>query len=198
VSILVEGWAGGAGGSGVAATTSGQVSLGAGGGSGGYFRKWYAVAPAQGTYAIGAAGAAGANTGANNSNMNGGNTTFTDGTTLCTAFGGTGAPAALATGTAAGFILGGTGGAISTNGDVNIAGLPGGPAHRCVNTGLANQGLSGEGGGPGGGIGRITSGAGVAGSCPGAGGGGALGLSGAAAAIGGAGVAGKIVVWEYS
>lgn len=201
VSILVEGWAGGGGGCGVAAAGAGAISMGPGGGSGGYFRKWYVVAPATGTYAIGAAGTAGNNAGA--AAGNGGNTTFTDGTTLCTANGGTGGPGFTASGTTALYGIGGAGGAISTNGDLNLAGEAGGTCERVVNTGLANQGIGGAGGdspfGSGGGSSRVTTGAGNnAATNSGAGGGGALALSSGAANVGGTGGAGRIIVWEYS
>ncbi|HVQ52654.1 MAG TPA: hypothetical protein VMS92_21675, partial [Mycobacterium sp.] len=177
--IMVELVGAGGGGGGVAAAAAGQIALAVGGGSGGYAARFYANPPAACTYAIGAAGVAGNNAGAVAGT--GGATTFTDGTTLVTANGGIGAPASIATGTTDVWSLGGAGAAISTNGNVNQGGQPGDPANRCVNTGLANQGISGSGGpGPWGGqgIGRITTGAGnnaVANS--GAGGGGALALA---------------------
>lgn len=195
VSIMVEGWAGGGGGGGAGTAAANQASCGAGGGSGGYFKKWYAVAPSSGTYAIGAAGTAGATTPA--AGGDGGDTTFTDGTTLCTAKGGKGGPFQATNGAALN-IVGGAGGAVSTNGDINLGGFAGGSAESGAGSGAAGRAWSGNGGGPGGGAGIITSGAGTTASGPSGGGGGALALSSAAAAAGGAGGAGKITVWEYS
>lgn len=193
-SILVKGQAAGGGGGGTATASSNNASASSGGGSGGYFEKWYAVAPASGTYAIGAAGTAGSTGGAGG---DGGDTTFTDGTTLCTAKGGKGGPVG-ASNTASNVIsIGGSGGAVSTNGDLNRGGEPG-QGSFTNGSGASGRNVSGAGGGPGGGIGRTTTGAGVAASGAGGGGGGALALTSGTGATGGAGGAGEIVVWEYS
>jgi len=198
----VRGWAGGGGGGGVTAAAAGQAVAAAGGGSGGYFERVYAITTT-GTYAIGGAGTAGANTGAVAGT--GGNTTFTDGTTLCTAFGGVGAPAVIASGITAAVVLGGAGGAISTNGNLNVPGSPGGLGWRINNTGLTGQAIGGRGAAStgsatgSGGQERIASGAGNAATgTQGAGGGGAVALASGAAAIGGAGAQGMIIVDEFT
>ena len=198
----VRGWAGGGGGGGVTAAAAGQAVAAAGGGSGGYFERVYAITTT-GTYAIGGAGTAGANTGAVAGT--GGNTTFTDGTTLCTAFGGVGAPAVIASGITAAVVLGGAGGAISTNGNLNVPGSPGGLGWRINNTGLTGQAIGGRGAAStgsatgSGGQERVASGAGNAATgTQGAGGGGAVALASGAAAIGGAGAQGMIIVDEFT
>ena len=198
----VRGWGAGGGGGGVAAAAAGQISMAVGGGGGAYFERLYtALGAGPFTVAVGGGGVAGANTGALAGG--GGNTTFTDGTTLCTALGGQGAPAFIATGTTAVMNLGGAGAAIATNGQINRGGAHGGPCWRVVNTGLANQGLSGDGApgplGGGQGQGRITSGAGNSATAnSGAGGGGALALASGAAAVGGTGGAGELVIFEFA
>ena len=196
-AIVVEGWAAGGGGGGVAATSAGQASLAAGGGSGGYFCHRYSAMAGTGTYTVSNAGgtAGGAST---SSGGTGSDTTFTDGSTLLTAKGGVGAAAGLATAAATGVIIGGAGGAISTNGNIRNIGGTGGSVAIRTGTGGANTCYSGAGGGPNGGDGRGTSGAGQDAKGPGGGGGGALGLASASAAAGGAGGPGLIIVWEYS
>lgn len=200
-SIVVECIGGGGGGGGTVLAGAGLCAMGGGGGGGGgYARRYYANPPQGCTIAIGAAGVAGANTGALAGN--GGATTFTDGTTLMTANGGTGSPAQIAAGAAAAVTLGGAGAVISTNGNVNWAGTEGENGLRFA-AGAANQGL-GAGGGPGpmgggGGASRITSGNGNnAVANTGGGGGAALALTGAAAATGGTGAAGVIIISEYT
>lgn len=197
-SILVEGQGGGGGGGGCIAGTP-SMTLGAGGGAGTYGRRWYATAPASGTYAIGAAGTAGANTGAVAGN--GGNTTFTDGTTLMTLPGGAGAPTnGLSTASNAGprMSLGGAGGAASTNSDLNNVGEPGCGAVQLS----ATVGMSGDGGGGlwgGQGQGKIASAAGAnARANSGAGGGGGVSIGAGAAVVGGAGGSGWLIVWEFA
>lgn len=87
------------------------------GGSGAYFEKIITVTPGTAyTYAIGAAG--GSQTTAGTAGINGGDTTFSDGVTTCTASGGTGGANSVAVSS---FVSGGT----ATNGDINIPGSSG-------------------------------------------------------------------------
>lgn len=196
--ILVELWGGGGGGGGSAIGTAANAGCGGGGGSGGYARRFYNPAPASGTFAIGAGGAAGANTGA--AAGNGGSTTFTDGTTLVTALGGTGAPAQFAVGATAAIGLGGAGAAASTNSNLSGgSGQAGGCAIRISGT----AGVQGGGGGStslgGGGQERVTQGTGNAAIAnSGSGGGGAVAIGAVAAVVGSTGAAGVIFVWEFS
>jgi hypothetical protein len=197
-SILVEGMGGGGGGTGCVLAAAGQTTAGSGGGSGTYGRRWYPVAPATGTYAIGAAGTAGANTGLTAGN--GGATTFTDGTTLLTLPGGFGAPAGVVSTSSSaspGISLGGAGGGAATNADLTTRGQPGGMA---MALGALSVGSGAGGAGPvgGQGPGRITAGVGQSALAnSGAGGAGGAAIS-SAAVTGGAGGTGWIIVWEYA
>lgn len=191
-TIIVEGRGGTGGGGGAIAAAAGNMSIASGGGTGGGFRKKY-VNPGACTYACGAAGAAGANTGAVAGT--GGDTTFTDGTTLCTAKGGVGAPAGIGNTAANGVVVGGAGGAISTGGDQNWGGQQGYSAMCTGGGGVAGRAISGGGGGLGGGDGLGAAGAGTAAKSVGGGGGGALALTGTGPFAGGAGFAGEILVW---
>ena len=198
---IVEGWGGGGGGGGSVIGTAANSGMGGGGGSGGYFRRQYnIVGGGTGTVAIGAAGAAGANTGAVAGS--GGNTTFTDGTTLCTANGGVGAPAQVAVAATFSVSLGGAGAAISTNGQMNTKGVNGGNATRMVNAAVATPVISGAGGAtPLGGEGqaRTTQGAGNAAQAnTGSGGAGGVAIGAVAAVTGGAGGTGLIVITEFA
>ena len=119
-NIFVRLQAGGGGGGGCASVASSGAAAG-GGGAGGYAEKTFAVSPLTGyTYAIGGAGAG--NSGA--AGGNGGNTTFAVGATTVTANGGTGAGLATGTTTLTAW-AGGSGGTVSTNGDLNDAGVSG-------------------------------------------------------------------------
>ncbi|HWQ60489.1 MAG TPA: hypothetical protein VN420_05105, partial [Candidatus Fimivivens sp.] len=187
---VVEMWGGGGAGGGVSATASGA---GGGGGAGGYARYYLTAVSGTYTYSIGSGGTgnSGATGGA------GGNTTFVDGGTTVTAYGGSGG-IYVAGSTTAKPALGGAGGVVSVNGHINGAGVPGYSGQ----TGAATVAASGAGGSTqlgGGGAGRNTSGAGNAAVAnTGSGGAGAACVtSGAAAAAGGAGSAGRIVITEY-
>lgn len=93
--------------------------------------------------------------------------------------------------------VGGAGGAVSTNGDVNGAGAPGGMGIRF--TGLIIGG-SGQGGSTvfgGGGASKGSAGTGIDGAGYGAGGGGGAVQNGSGAVAGGAGTQGCWVVEEY-
>ncbi|NTW75720.1 MAG: hypothetical protein HGB34_02350 [Candidatus Moranbacteria bacterium] len=187
---VVEMWGGGGAGGGVSATASGA---GGGGGAGGYARYYLTAVSGTYTYSIGNGGTgnSGATGGA------GGNTTFVNGGTTVTAYGGSGG-IYVAGSTTAKPALGGAGGVVSVNGHINGAGVPGYSGQ----TGAATVAASGAGGSTqlgGGGAGRNTSGAGNAAVAnTGSGGAGAACVtSGAAAAAGGAGSAGRIVITEY-
>lgn len=193
-TIIVE-LVGGGGGGGGANTAATSAAVGSGGSGGGYAKRAFAVQPnTTYTYAIGAAGAAGAAAGGNGTA--GGNTTFTVSGTTVTANGGpfgTGSAAAATPLT----IAGGAAPAISTNGDINGSGQPGGASER-QNATIA---FSGKGGGSifgGGGVSRIAQSAGATGTGFGAAGSGGCCINGGAAAAGAAGVAGVIIVQEYT
>jgi hypothetical protein len=192
-TLLVQCWGGGGGGGG-AAQAGASSAAGSGGGSGGYAEKLI-DATSFGTYlyTIGAAGGGGA-AGANNGTA-GGNTTFDDLGATVTAKGG-----GLGNGQAAGAVVatvnGGAGAAVSTGGDVNGGGMPGG-AGITFNGTAAYSGAGGSTSVGGGGFGAVTERNGVAGSGRGSGGGGGCCL-GSTARSGGAGTAGLIVVSEFS
>jgi hypothetical protein len=195
---IVRGWAGGGGGGGVA-TTATTNAFGGGGASGGYFERLYSIngALATGTFAIGGGGTAGANTGGTGGT--GGNTTFTDGTTLCTANGGLGGVGMTAANTNL-VALGGSAGAVSTNGNVNGAGSPGGYGFRLVGA-VAGDGVSGSGASSalgGGGTAKNAGGAGSNATGFASGGGGAAQVANSSAAVGGTGSGGIIIVEEFS
>jgi hypothetical protein len=184
---------GGAGGGGCTSVASAAAAAG-GGGGGSEAEKTFSTGPsATVNYVIGAAGngvsgAAGANATA---------TTVTFGGVTVTAPGGTGGPVATAT-TALTARLGGAGGVLSTNGDVNGAGQAGAPGVILIVTGAI--GVSGAGGSSmfgGGGNGIVAAGNGVNALGFGAGGGGAL-TGASAVRTGGNGTAGLLVVDEYT
>lgn len=189
VRIRMVGAGGGGGG---ASGANSSVGAAAGGGSGGYLEKWIFNVSGSYTYSIGTAGTAGANTGGTGGN--GGNTTFVNGGTTYTAFGGVGGLGQTA-GTALAITVGGDGGAVSTNGDVNSGGSPGANGIRLSGT----VGVSGGGAGSqfgGGGKPLNAAGAGVDGSGYGSGGGGALSTANTNRA-GGAGKQGVIIIEEF-
>jgi len=194
-AIVIQMVGGGGGGSGVTAAAS-QFSLGSGGGSGGYAEKYFTNISGNYTYAIGAAGVGGDN----NVGGNGGNTTFTGpGNITITAYGGTGGTR-IDTGTATANVAGGNGGVLSTYGDINTTGQPGGMAYRISNT-TTYMGYSGFGapsyfGGGGNLKTQATMGDGINASSYGAGGGGAI-FSGEGTGDGGNGGQGIIIIWEY-
>lgn len=191
--IRVRLQAGGGGGGGVA--TAAVSGGGAGGGSaGGYAEKTFAVTPGGTyTYAVGTAGTA---SGAFASNGGvGGNTTFTVGGTTVTTVGGNGGIGITAA--VAIDAIGGAAPAISTNGDLNATGAPGGPgasvsATVCL-SGAGGSSLFGAGGNA-----FNTQNAGSPATGNGAGGSGGCCVNGGASVGGGAGTAGLICVDEYS
>jgi hypothetical protein len=191
--ILARMIAAGGGGGGVTGAAS-SVGAGGGGGGGSYAEKWFTVTPSTGyTCAVGAGGTAGVATGGTGGT--GGNTTLTVGGTTVTCNGGTGG-VNLNAGTAVGVADGGAGGAISTNGDVNIQGSAGGYAIRLSST-VGSSGAGGNGwNGHGGADCQTVAAAGLAGGL-GAGGSGGISTANTNRA-GGAGGNGLIVIEEYA
>lgn len=183
---------GGGGGGGGASGAASSVGAAGGGGGGGLAIKYINNVSGTYTYAIGAGGTAGANTGGNGGA--GGNTTFANGATTITAFGGAGGIGQV-TGTAAAFVLGGAGAAVSTNGDLNAGGSPGIMAYRVSGT-LGYSGTGGDSEYGGAGQGLTTAGAGSNATGFGSGGGGALSTANTARA-GGTGAPGAIIAIEY-
>jgi hypothetical protein len=188
--IWIRMWGGGGAGGGCNNTAG---CAGGGGGSGGYAEYFLTGVTGTYTYAIGGGGAGvvSANGGA------GGNTTFNTGVTTITAFGGGGGT--FVAGTAAiKFVLGGAGGAISTNGHVNGAGVPGelGLTSTINTVVMSGSGASTALGG--GGIGRSTTGNGNAAVAnTGSGGSGAAKTVAAGTNSGGNGAAGVIIITEF-
>lgn len=200
-TIFVRVLGAGGGSTGCANSAGGQITVGGGGASGAYAERTFVASSLTSTYTIGAGGTAGANTGA--AAGTGGSTTFTHGGVTVTCPGGTGAPLnttagmAGASGATVGSTPGGAPGAVSTNGDVNFGGSPGGIGLRF--SGTAAQSGAGAGGPFGGaGIGRTTQGAGNAASGPGAGAGGGLSINAGGAVSGAAGGGGLIIVEELT
>lgn len=191
VRILAAGGAGGGG-----ATVASQAAAGSGGGGGGYAEKeWAVVGNTAYAYTIGVGGTVGA-AGANPGNA-GGNSTFVGpGPVTVTALGGAGG-IGMAAGTTVLAANGGSGGLISTNGDLNGAGYPGENSTRSSGL-LACSGSGGSSKFGGGGASRITQGNGLIGTAFGAGGSGGCVLNGGAATTGGAGTNGLIIVEEYA
>ena len=191
--IKIRGVGGGGGGAGCTSVAS-AASFGGGGGGAGYVEKTFSVTPnTTYAYTIGAAGtnASGAAGG------NGGNSTFVVGGVTVTAFGGGGAPVATATTTMPTAYLGGAGGAVSTNGDLNAAGEPGAYGNVTAITPVGNSGTGGSSIWGGGGQALLAAGAGLGATGFGAGGGGAA-TGASTARAGGAPTAGAWVVDEFS
>lgn len=192
--IMVRLQAGGGGGGGVD-TAAASGGAGGGGGAGGYAEKLFSVSPSTAyAYTCGAAGVAGANTGGTGGT--GGDSTFIVGGTTVTAKGGLGG-VGMANGTTPLSALGGAPSPISTNGDFNGSGAPGGWSYR--STGLIST--SGNGGScafGSGGAAFITLHNGAPGNGFGGGGSGGNNINNGGAVTGGAGLAGCIIVEEYS
>lgn len=187
--ILIRMWGAGGGGGGCSAASG---CAGGGGGSGGYAE--YHLTGVTGTYAyvIGTAG-----TGVSGAAGNAGTaTTFNTGATTITANGGAGGT--FTAGTAAiKFMLGGAGGVISTNGNVNGAGTPGGFGQTSATVTLIVSGAGGSTALGGSGNSRTSTGVGNAAIAnTGSGGGGAAATT-AVAGAGGSGAAGIIIITEY-
>lgn len=188
-AIDVEGWGPGGGGAG-AANAAASASVGGGGSSGGYFRKLIAPPAATYVYTVGGKGTGGV------SGANGGNgaadTTFG----ALTAKAGLGGVFQAAAATAL-LTLGGDKPVLSTGGDINGTGTPGGVSNR-VNATIAVSGIGGATSLGGAGNGRITQGAGSSANAnTGSGGGGAASINAGGVATGGDGADGLIVVTEH-
>lgn len=193
--------AGGGGGGADCGDTAANSAAG-GGGGGGTAIKFYTKAEigTSATYALGAGGTAGANTGTNGGN--GGNSTFTANgtyTTTLTGNGGGFGTGLLTSGQADTIQLGGAGGSAS-GGDINVSGNDGGAGF----TQLATSALGGTGAGAifggGGDGGKATTNVAVAGTTAvtyGGGGGGAVCRNVTTGAAGGAGAQGFIWITEY-
>ena len=190
--IFVEAVGGGGGGGGAAGGAS-NCAAGAGGQGGAYAARLYTgLGAGPFTYAIGAGGTAGANTGGTGGT--GGSTTFTDGTTLLTVPGGAGGSGmASSTANAA---LGGSGGSAPTNGQIAIQGAPGKSSWVYNTPGLAMAGEGGNsqlgGGAPMGAFNAV----GVTGQAYGGGASGGISALSATGQAGGVGGAGAIRIWE--
>ena len=180
---------GGGGGGGGCGTTG---LAGGGGSAGGYAEGSTATIPsASWSIAIGAAGTAGVSGASQTDGGAGGNTTISNGTTTTTAFGGPGGVASTST-TQGVSVAGGAAPAVSTNGDVNSSGEPGGRGINLTTTAC----VTGQGGsGPFGAGGRSKSvgSAGDTGIGYGAGGSGAS----VSSSNGGAGTAGILILEEW-
>ena len=111
--IKIRGVAGGGAGGG---TTTSSYQVGGGGGAGSYAEKTFAVLPSTAYAYTCGAGGTGVSGGTGNS---GANSTFVVGATTVTCNGGIGAAAGSP------YAIGAAGGAVSTNGDVNVAGAAG-------------------------------------------------------------------------
>lgn len=191
-TVRIELLGGGGGGGGVLASGGGRAGSGGGGGAGGYLIKTFSGVTGTYTVTVGAGGAGGVN-GTNGGN--GGSTTFVNGGTTYTAFGGTGGTFMLAVNNAGDNVAGGAGAVVSTNGDINGAGAPGlyGTSVNGANGSSGNGGSTLYGGG---GVGISASGAGIAGAGFGAGGSGAFDIINTSR-TGGAGKGGVIIIYEY-
>ena len=188
---------GGGGGGGVTGAATPAGAMGAGGGSGGYCEKWVTATGALAlTYTVGVNGTGGSTAGGNG-NPGTASTIAVSGTTY-TGQGGSGG-LGMTTGTSVIINIGGVGGAVSTNCDINAAGANGLFAWRTAGaTGLSGSGGESQWGRSG--LGRThTGGAGTGNDAIGygAGGGGALTIS-AVNRPGGGGAPGLIVIEEYS
>jgi hypothetical protein len=191
--IIIQMWGGG--GAGGSCTAAAGCASG-GGGSGGY--AYYYLTGVTGTYAytIGTAGAAVAGA----AGGNGGNTTFVNGGTTVTAYGGTGG-GFTAGSSATKYTAGGAGGIVSTNGTINAAGVPGGWGSTSATATIGATGSGGSTSLGGGGVGKVYSSAaavaGVAAVANTGSGGSGGGTGTTTVAAGGAGAAGIIIIWEY-
>ena len=191
-------WGAGAGGGGAAAGAAGQNAVAGGGESGAPAFYVTTTIPATWTYAIGAKGTGGANTGT--SGTNGGDTTFSDGTTTVTAQGGRAGTGG--TSSASAQSIGGGSGATASNGTVNGAGTPGGngfalasgasPVMRGAG-GASSWGGNGRGGGV---VSGSSAGNNATGYASGGSGAGAAASSGSGA-VGGDGFQGIIILEEW-
>lgn len=193
--IIVELVGGGGGGEPVGPITSVQLAMGQSGGSGGYARKTFTGISGTYTYTIGAGGCY-----YGCSVPNGGNTSFTGpGSVTVTAYGGSAANTGSG-GTSLIILNGAPGGSISTNGDINVAGNPGGLSVAQNAGGATGPGGASVFGGPGAGVSvtayQTTPGNDATGY--GSGGSGAIGYGSGPLVYGGSGKQGIIIVSEFN
>ncbi len=192
-TIVIRGVAGGGGGGGCTSVSSAAAG-GGGGSAGGYAEKTFTVTPNTAyAYTCGALGAGGISL----IGTAGTDSTFVVGATTVTCKGGIGGPVGTAVTTLSAY-PGAAAPAVSTNGDTNSSGAPGGPGIVVVvATPLGVGGAGGSGPFGAGGNGIAAVGTGTAGTGHGSGGGGAL-TGATAGRTGGAGTAGMWIVDEYS
>lgn len=192
--------AAGGGGTGAVNSSAAQITLGAGGASGGHLYHSFTSVSGTSNVTIGAAGAAGANTGA--AAGNGGDSTVVHNGVTVVAKGGPGAPTnttagmAGVTGTTFAASPGALPPAVSTGADFNGGGAEGGIGLRFSGT----VGQSGNGGAcifGGAAPGRTTQGAGNTAIGKGGGGGGGLSTAAGGAVVGGAALGGFVIFWEF-
>jgi hypothetical protein len=191
-TVFIRGVAGGGGGGGVSSGSANGAA--GGGGAGSYLEKTFSIVASAGTgytFTVGGGGT-GASGAAGN---NGTNSTFVYNSVTYTCNGGTGGPLDTSSAGLQGK-LGGAGGTVSTNGDLNATGDNG----QAGNVDLTAAGISGNGGSSpfgGGGLGIAASGTGNNGGGYGAGGSGGLSTT-SGARTGGNGTGGLWIVEEYS
>ena len=186
---FMECWGAGGGGGGVSAAAN-SAGAGAGGGTGGYSAKWVTTLASSYSIGVGASGASGAeNAGTGGT---GGSTLISTVISAAGGVGGTGQAAST-------FLLpaaAGAGGAVTTGGDINVAGNPGFPGIRLSATSC----IGGNGGATQlGGAGQGSAGDAVGGDAQantGSGGGGATSNS-ATSRAGGAGGSGVAILTFY-
>lgn len=178
----------GGGGGGAATSGGGNAAIGGSGGAGGYSKKIFTAATIGASQAItiGAAGTAG--TAGNNAGGNGGTTSIG---ALISSTGGNGG--AGSTNSTAASYSGGTGGS-GSGGDFNTTGNAGSPG--ISNSTIVMGGNGGSSFFGGGGIGRVTAGAGNTANSYGGGGSGGV-TANSAQQAGGAGQAGIVIITEF-
>jgi hypothetical protein len=192
-AILVE-VIGGGGGGGSADGAASSAGAGGGGGSGGYASKLYIFPASSYSVTVGTGGAGGVAQANGATGTAGNDSVFDTAGSPVTAKGGAGGSASGTAASTVAAVAGGAGGAVSTGGDVNCGGNPGGPGIRLA----AAQEVGGNGGSSvlgGGGAGTVNATGGNA-TNYGAGGGGA-GTNGNTDRAGGNGSQGVIIVTEY-
>jgi hypothetical protein len=194
-SATVELWGGGGAGGNAQGANPLNYSVGSGGGAGGYAR--YTIPVVAGPYQISIG--TGGGTPVIGATFNGGNTVFTDGATVVTAYGGTQGNTIQVGASVPEIALGGLGGVTSTNGTYNSNGNAG--REGIILSG--NYILGGAGGstslsGAGNALGITGTGSGNnATPNTGSGGGGAISTNTTGIAFGGWGSTGVMVISEY-
>lgn len=195
--VDIELQCGGGSGGGSAAPGASNGSVGGGGGAGGWLKASHIAVTPSHAYTVSISTGGPATSGGTVGNT-ASDCTVVIGSTTYTAKGGVGG-GFLAAQATIGKVLGGAPTAISTNGDINGAGAPGGLGQLTAASGAAGyggQGGSSQWGAGGNNVGSNSNG----GACTGygSGGGGSLSGSNASAANGAAGCNGILYVHEYS